>query len=636
MVTPSLPQPSAGFRMTPRDLKALLLLALVALLLHGHGLWLGFWLDDHNHLELCRENGYASLVSGNTFDWNRRIAHVWWARQETGWAYFRPFAILLRTLLLNGFGWNPLPFHIVHLLCYTASVLLFYVVIRRWGGGTGMGLLAGLLFTTHPTHSMAATWLACDGPVLVADWTFLSLWLLRVSMEKGHRSAGPWIGMMLCYALAMTSRESGLMLGPILVFCDWLAGLPGDRATAGTANFPGRLLAFFRVSGRRFALYCLLGAEAILFIALRHHYLEGLPVPHRPYYTWPSTPGFASWIFHKALSDFCSLTLGLPFFPIVNVGWLQEHHVTTAVLILLAIAVLCVVLIPLRRSRVMWAVVAAMILFAAPTLPAISAAYSYYLISAGWVVLLVMLAAKFKPRWPRAVTAILCLVFAMNLVGLWGGTWLLYACTSAEKMTRDSVEAADPAHFPRETHVFFINLPFFAMEAGPAIRLASGRPDLDFCPLTLAPDAFAPGRSVTVQPENNHTLLMRIDPPGWFSGRFGEQVGLGWFGACRGDFPVGPVAIPPFAGKLPFRVEIVERDIRGIAALRFVFDKPLGDPGYRFFLGAYSECAQPLHFTADGTMSLDPATPAQQRIMGRLRRMQGSFNRMVSFLDRLP
>src|SRR5437762_10503479 len=41
------------------DFLAVFLLVLAAVGLHGHGLTLGFWFDDHSHLELCQKNGFS-------------------------------------------------------------------------------------------------------------------------------------------------------------------------------------------------------------------------------------------------------------------------------------------------------------------------------------------------------------------------------------------------------------------------------------------------------------------------------------------------------------------------------------------------------------------------------------------------
>ncbi len=41
------------------------------------------------------------------------------------------------------------------------------------------------------------------------------------------------------------------------------------------------------------------------------------------------------------------------------------------------------------------------------------------------------------------------------------------------------------------------------------------------------------------------------------------------------------------AGPMPFRVEVVQADVKGVQALRFVFDRRLDDPGYHFFLSSH-------------------------------------------------
>ena len=38
------------------------------------------------------------------FDWTGRLTHVWWAGQETGWAYFRPLTVALRAAQLAAFA----------------------------------------------------------------------------------------------------------------------------------------------------------------------------------------------------------------------------------------------------------------------------------------------------------------------------------------------------------------------------------------------------------------------------------------------------------------------------------------------------------------------------------------------------
>ncbi len=204
------------------DFLAALGLVLCAWVLHGHGLTVGFWFDDHNHLELCRQNGFADLAGGNRFDWTGRITHVWWAKKDTGWAYYRPLTVAMRVAQLRAFGLNPLPFHVVHLTLFSLSVLLFYGLLRRCGWGPRPAGAAGLFFVLHPANAFTTPWLANDGPVLVGLWLLMGLWLMHASARAGHRRPGLVVGVLLCYALAMFSRENGVMVGPLLLLFDCL------------------------------------------------------------------------------------------------------------------------------------------------------------------------------------------------------------------------------------------------------------------------------------------------------------------------------------------------------------------------------------------------------------------------------
>ena len=225
---------------------------------------------------------------------------------------------------------------------------------------------------------------------------------------------------------------------------------------------------------------------------------------------------------------------------------------------------------------------------------------------------------------------------------------MLHSAATAEQLVRADVLAARPADFPRGTRLFFINLPFFAAEVGPALRNAADRPDLEVYPLTFAPELFFPGAKVAVEPEDDRTFVVRSRGGAFFGGDFGDRVQLGWYGASRTDLNHGPFPVRPAAGPMPFRVEVIEGDATGVRALRFVFDRPLKDAGYRFFLSSRRAFAEELHFdggplAADegddddpdpAALSADQRTAARDR--ERVRRMQMACRRVLEVLAGWP
>jgi hypothetical protein len=209
--------------------------------------------------------------------------------------------------------------------------------------------------------------------------------------------------------------------------------------------------------------------------------------------------------------------------------------------------------------------------------------------------------------------------------------------------------------YPEGTRLFFINLPIFAAEVGPAIRLEANRSDLEIYPLTLSPDLYAPSDEVVIEQENEHALLVRLRKGGWFRGRFGEQIQLGWFGASTREMNAGPQRLHPAAGPMPFRVEALRDQHGPVTALRFVFEKPLSDPGYRFFAGASKAAAQPIRFAPADTGSLATAkknrrkpVPARPVVIDhrdyppeiaesfrRAKRMQSAFDHVTGWIEQL-
>ena len=616
------------------DLLALVILLLCAWGMHGHGLTLGFWFDDHSHLELCQEHGFEDLAHGNRFDWNGRIAHAWWAKKETGWAYFRPLTVALRTTLWKAFGLNPLPFHVVHLALYSVSVVLLFGLLRRCGWGTLTAWIAGMFFVLHPANAFTTPWLANDGPVLVGLWILSGLWLFQLSAQSGHRRPFVLAGVFLCYALAMFSRENGIVLGPLLVLFDWLR-----RNNQTTTSEP----ATWRWRG---TIYAGLALEGVSYLFLRCWCLGETPLPRSPYVHWPTEPGFLAWWPFKILNELVCLPLGLPFMPIVEVPWWQAHPLIAVVGVLVVVALIGMFLVPLRRSRVMWGVLAGIALAQAPTSLVFSAPYNYYLATAGWAVLLATWARHFGPTRPRLVATTTGVLAIWYLAGLWAGSWMLHSAATAERLLRADVMATRPTEYPAGTKLFFINMPFFAAEVAPSLRLATGRADLEVYPLTFAPQLLFPMSEVAIEQEDDRTILIRLSSPLLFADDFGDLVQLGWFGADHCDLHLGHADIAPAAGPMPFRVDIVHMDHHGVAALRFIFDRPLDDPQYRFFLGSPNALAQELTFAKAGGIGTGGGpfagpnhrypTSIEERDFDRLRRAQHGADRCVGLLARLP
>lgn len=607
MPADALPTAQTGWR-------PFLLLALLSVALHIHGLRVGFFFDDHNHLELCARNGYAGLAEGNTFRWNREILRVWWAEQEKGWAYYRPVTVLLRTALLQTFGLNPLPFHIVHQVLYTAVVLLFYVLLRRLGLGPWAAFVGGAFFTMHPVHGLVAPWLGNDMSVLSALGYVLGLITWHASYCAGHRRPGLLVAVLACYALALLTRESGLMLGPVLLVFD-------------------ACLAGWKWRGRPWGLYGTLALLGVGYLVLRSVSLPPAPLPRQPYFHWPTDPGFVTWLPYKILSDLSAVPWGLPLIPYAEVPWFQARPVATLLALGLVGGTAALFLGPLRRSPALGGLLLGTVLIALPTLLVFSVAYNYYLLTACWAAVLALWVQRLGATRPRLVGSVLGLLGLLYLAGLWAEAWKMHS----EDRTEDAVLAAlladGAADYPPGTQIFVVNLPTWAAEVGPALRLATRRTDLEVVALTLSPNLYELPARPEIEVEDDHTLRLTCPGAGWFSGALGEGFHLGCFGTSPDHLAVGPVAQRPAAGTLPFRVEVLERSEYGVRSLRFTFDRPLTDPRSQFFITGSGFPALVFRPWAQPPTSY---TLAQRRLNSELHRLQSAVDLTCRFLHRLP
>jgi hypothetical protein len=589
------------------DRASVLSLVLVAVLLHVHGLALGFYLDDNTHLEQCAAQGFHGLATANSFDWSNRLVRAWWATDNMTWSYFRPLPVTLRVTLLRLFGLHPVPWHIIQLLLYLALLAAFFGVLRRFGCPRGPALVASLLFTAHPSHAMIAPWLASDNALLSGLAYIAGLWLMRSSSECGHCRLLPKIGVVVAYAVAMLSRESGLMLGPILFVSYCLTR---------------------RVGRRPCGLFAALAVEGLAYVGVRSWCLAGAPWPHAPYLHRPTEPGFAAWLPVKLLLDFLSTTWAVPSFPFDGVAWLRARPVALALAAGLA-TVTAVLLWPVRRSRAAWGIAAGTALAVLPTVTTFSAPYMLFLPSAGWAALLAVWAGHRWPERPVHTATVLAGLLLANIVGQAGVAWQMHAGAAAEHAVLAALLADHPERYPPATRIILVNMPPFAAQVGPAVRLRTGRPDLQVVALTPAPEPYAIVHArCDFVGVDEHTVVARC-VPGYFAGAAGDAY-LHWFGRDRAGLRAGPVTTNPATVDLPFRTTVLGEDATGIQAVAFRFEAPIDDPHYRFFVGSRMNPAT--------RWPGDDGPPVPQPALARalMCSMQVGMDNVVKVLHRVP
>lgn len=121
---------------------------------------------------------------------------------------------------------DPWGYHLTNLLLHGLATLLFSGLAYGLFGSRWVAFLAGLVFSLHPARAEAVAALLGRSDLLCTVFVLLAfLFHLRLRSRAGWWRL-PWqLGVALAYGLAMGSKETGLMLFPLLVAYDLVVDL---------------------------------------------------------------------------------------------------------------------------------------------------------------------------------------------------------------------------------------------------------------------------------------------------------------------------------------------------------------------------------------------------------------------------
>lgn len=213
----------------------LVLLAAVSLLVYANTLRNSFVFDDEEYIFRNRPVTALSVTG--------------LLRPEKFNNVFRPVS-----MATFAFNWavgraHPWGYHLLNILLHLAVTLLLYLVLRKLleqlpDAGT-IAFAAALLFAVHPIHTEAVAWITGRSELLAAGFLLLA-WLFHIEDQP--------LPALLCFLLALLSKESAVVLVPLLVLGDYARGkLKPVKQYLGIAGFTVLFFAlFWKLKGGRF------------------------------------------------------------------------------------------------------------------------------------------------------------------------------------------------------------------------------------------------------------------------------------------------------------------------------------------------------------------------------------------------
>lgn len=208
--------------------KRIILLLVLAVLVYANTLFNGFTMDDEPYIV---HNAAVTSPSWHGFFAPAQVTNL--VRPITFGSFALNWAIG---------GDHPFGFHLVNVLLNAIVALLLYLVLRKLlenlENGELVAWAASLLFALHPIHTEAVASAVGRAELLAAAF-LLGAWLLH--LEDRPYSA------LLCFLLAMASKESAVVFVPLVLAGDYARGkLRSVQRYVGIAAFGAVYLVVLR------------------------------------------------------------------------------------------------------------------------------------------------------------------------------------------------------------------------------------------------------------------------------------------------------------------------------------------------------------------------------------------------------
>ncbi len=199
------------------DLLGILLIAFLSLMLFSNSLGNEFCFDDKDIIvrnDLIKDLKNIPTIFTTSY-WSGTLSE----RSEL----YRPLVILSYAINYYFNQLDPLYYHLVNLLIHTFNSILIFCLCKSYFKKYCPSLLIALFFVSHPIHTEAVTGVVGRAELLVAFF-FLSSWILYLKKLSGRTEGGIYLyGLsLLCFFLALLSKESAITLIAILIVHDFI------------------------------------------------------------------------------------------------------------------------------------------------------------------------------------------------------------------------------------------------------------------------------------------------------------------------------------------------------------------------------------------------------------------------------
>ncbi|MCX5795144.1 MAG: tetratricopeptide repeat protein [Elusimicrobia bacterium] len=132
---------------------------------------------------------------------------------------WHPLTLVSHMIDVRLFGLRPAGHHLANLLFHACNVLLLFLLMLRMTSDTWRSALVAAVFSIHPLQVESVAWVAERKNMLSAFFCLLSMWHYAAYVRRA--SPGRYVGMSLCFAAALMSKATAVILPGLFLLLDY-------------------------------------------------------------------------------------------------------------------------------------------------------------------------------------------------------------------------------------------------------------------------------------------------------------------------------------------------------------------------------------------------------------------------------
>lgn len=132
--------------------------------------------------------------------------------------YWRPFQLIVYSLIVHIFGFNPVVFHLSSILLHSlCGVLIFIIFLKLFRGKSSFGMIAALVLVwlAHPIHNEELSVTTGIASPAYLFWILMGLLTFLIFQEQNKRRW--YIISLISFVFALSSKEGSIVFPGLLL-----------------------------------------------------------------------------------------------------------------------------------------------------------------------------------------------------------------------------------------------------------------------------------------------------------------------------------------------------------------------------------------------------------------------------------